>query len=222
MKRRQFLAGVAATSAIGVAGCGEMNEQSEETETDSRWPTETNDPSPEATNRSWEGAADSVSVGPSKLVLDGVTVSPLFAKTTQQVGVSTENAERDNIEDMPESKYRWYEAPSESYFWLVYVDLLYPHNRHDPDVLPDGDLWRLQPRLEEDDTPTSSFSSTFTPDPTYYRVPAENGRDSTSYAYTNPGAGANELRVLAFESPSNTVELLYGDPVEAAWNFSDR
>lgn len=149
------------------------------------------------------------------LVLEDVTVEMAGANVAQQVGVCTSESDRQNSENIPESEFEWYSASDGSFIWFVYVNFI--HSDDGQLEVPDADQWRAQPILDDGHTPVKSFTSSFDPDPTYYRLPGYEG-EYTQPAYTNVQQGTS-LQAMVFEVESDAIELLYGDPVQVTWNY---
>lgn len=214
MRRRTFLTTL---GTIGLAGCGKLQSgPATETETDSQWPSNTTESSPENTDREWNGGHRDATMNGGKLVLENVTVEMVGANVAQQVGVTTSETDQQNSENIPESKFEWYGASENAFIWFVYVNFMSSDDGEQE--IPDPDLWRAQPILEDGHTPAKSFTSSFDPDPTYYRLPGTQMREYTQPAYTNPDA-ESELRVMVFEVESDAIELLYGNPPQVTWMY---
>lgn len=203
--------------AGALSGCSQLQSTPEkEVETDSRWPTNSTDSSPKNADREWNGGHRDADPRGGKLILEDVTVEMAGANVAQQVGVSTSETDKQNIEDIPSSEFEWYEASEGAFIWFVYVNMMRPEEGDR--VIPDPDNWRAQPILDDGHTPVKSFTSSFDPDPTYYRLPGYQGREYTQRAYTNLG-NRRALQTMVFEVESDAIELLYGDPVQATWFY---
>lgn len=215
MKRRSFITATAA--ALG--GCSQLT-SSRTTETpahaDEEWPTRGSDVDPvEDRSRSGHRTADDVT---STIHTDYGIVEIVSATAARRVGVTTTEWDQPNDEQIPESEFEWYRAPEGSWFWFVSVNLIDRGRREDVE-LPPADAWRGEPiRTENETERILSLTSTYDPDPTYFRLPYWFGGTETM-----PGYGVNHDRphktTLVFEVPSNDMSLLYGDPVEASWSF---
>jgi hypothetical protein len=149
------------------------------------------------------------------LVLDDVTVEVLGANAAQRVGVTTSESPRQNSENIPESEFEWFTASENAFIWFVYVNFI--HSDDGELEPPNADSWRAQPILDDGQPPVKSFTSTFDPDPTYYRLPGFEGA-YTQPAYTNTTQGTH-VRAMVFEAESTAIELLYGDPPQSTWRY---
>lgn len=213
MQRRKYLSAV---SAVALAGCAQLDSvQEKEATTESRWPTQSTKSSPNRHPREWKGGRRDANHTGGKVVLENVTVELAGANVAQQVGVSTTTTDIENNEAIPSSAFEWYQAPEHAFIWFIYVNFI---QHGDDREIPDPELWQAQPILEGDTTPVKSFTSSFDPDPTYYRLPSYQGREYTHRAYTNIADGA-ALQTMVFEVESGAIELLYGDPVRATWFY---
>lgn len=101
--------------------------------------------------------------------------------------------------------------------WFVHLNLIDPTGDEE---LPPVENWRALPvrEYEYDAEPALSLAATYDPDPTYVRMPLWYGGTDTEPAYGHQ-PNHTDLTTLVFEVPSNALELLYGDPVEATWSF---
>jgi len=220
MKRRQYLTTVASLGTAGLlAGCsGTQSPAKTETQTDSAWPTEAEEPSPKSDSREWMGGHSDAEMRGGTVVLDGTSINVVAANVAQQVGVCTSNPDVENVETIPESEFKWYTAPDGSFFWFISVELT-TNRGGEPDEIPPADQWRAHPVLSDaDEPPTMSLTSAFDPDPMFYRLPLGEG-DITQRAYSNNEVTRMNLRTLVFEVPSESIELLFGESPAVAWQF---
>lgn len=214
MKRRSYLATLGITA---LAGCSQLQSTSEtEAEADSRWPSNATDSTPENTSRKWTGGYRDTDMDAGKLMLDNVTVEMVGADVAQQVGVSTSETDRENIENVPESEFEWFSASDNGFIWFVFLNFM----RSDSGEIevPNPDNWRALPIVEDVETPIKSFTSSYDPDPTYYRKPGYKGREYTTPAYMNLQKEISS-QAMVFEVESNSIELLYGDPPQVTWYY---
>lgn len=214
MNRRSFLS---TAGALSLAGCSQQTDDPARTDDGSEWPTNTTGSSPKQSGREWSGGHRDAESNGGLLHLDTVTVELVGANVAQQVGVTTTDPVEGNTESIPESEFTWYEASDNAFIWFVYVNFI-QRDGEDP-TLPPADHWRARPVLDENGPAVESFTTTFDPDPTYYRLPGYQGRDYTRPAYTTDPGRRGWSRILVFEVDSSAIELLHGDPPEVTWYY---
>lgn len=219
MNRRQYLTTVASLGSTGLlAGCS-SSQATQETETDSPWPTEVEDPSPKKEARKWNGGHQDASMSNGVVVLDDYSIEVLAGNVAQQVGVCTTETDIENSENIPESEFDWYSASEGSYIWFIYLNF-FDHDGQADIELPPAARWGAEPILDGSGNPTKPFTAAFDPDPTYYRLPGRDMGDYTQPAYANVDVSSRQMSTMVFEVPSDAIYLLYGDSPRLKWSFN--